>query len=254
MTDLIEQIATKIASSSKNIIFTGAGISTESGISDYRSKGGVWERYRPVYFDEFMTSRDTRIKYWQQKIEMFDELAGAKPNDAHLAVATLYQMGFIQAVITQNIDGLHQEAGIPDDAVIELHGNTRRVRCMGCDQPFPLDIALEEIRKGNLAPDCPCGGHLKPDTISFGQSLREVDLYRATQLSRECNLFLVIGSTLVVTPASLMPQYALDNGAFLAIINLSDTPYDHKSNVVLRGKAGPTLSEIVSRVKQLKQA
>lgn len=146
MSDPIDIIAEKIFSRGKNIIFTGAGISTESGISDYRSKGGVWERYRPVYFDEFMSSKDARIKYWQQKIEMFAELDGAKPNDAHMAVAKLYHMGFVEAVITQNIDGLHQQAGIPDDAVIELHGNTRRVRCMRCDQPFPLDKALEKIR------------------------------------------------------------------------------------------------------------
>jgi NAD-dependent deacetylase len=251
MLDQINQIAQKLAGSAKNIIFTGAGISTESGISDYRSKGGVWDRYQPVYFDEFMSSKDARIKYWQQKIEMFGELDGAKPNDAHLAVATLYQMGLVQMVITQNIDGLHQEAGVPDDAVIELHGNTRRVRCMRCDQLFPLDKALEEIRNGNLAPDCPCGGYLKPDTVSFGQSLREEDLHRATELSKGCNVFLVVGSTLVVTPASLMPQYALGNGAFLAIVNLSDTPYDNKSHVVVRGKAGQVLSEILARAKEI---
>ncbi len=252
MPDPIYQIAEKITSGGKNIIFTGAGISTESGISDYRSKGGVWDRYRPVYFDEFMSSKEARIKYWQQKIEMFSELQTAKPNDAHLAVAQLYQMGLVQAVITQNIDGLHQEAGIPDNAVIELHGNTRQVRCMRCDQLFPLDKALEEILKGNLAPDCPCGGYLKPDTISFGQSLREADLMRASQLSKRCDFFLVVGSTLAVTPASLMPRYALDNDAFLVIVNLSDTPYDLRSHVVIRGKAGEALSQILVRVKELR--
>jgi len=184
MLDKIDQIAEKIAFGDRSIIFTGAGISTESGISDYRSKGGIWDRYRPVYFDEFMSSKHARIQYWQQKIEMFEELNIARPNDAHLAVAELYQMGLIKAVITQNIDGLHQESGISDDAVIELHGNTRRVRCMRCGNLFSLEKALSEIQNGNLAPDCPCGGYLKPDTISFGQSLREEDLHRTTQLSR----------------------------------------------------------------------
>jgi NAD-dependent deacetylase len=253
MSGQINQIAEKIVSGDKNIIFTGAGISTESGISDYRSKGGVWDRYRPVYFDEFMSSKEARIKYWQQKIDMFKELDSAKPNNAHLAVATLYQMRLVQAVITQNIDGLHQKAGIPDSVVIELHGNTRRVRCMRCDQLFPLDKALEEIQNGNLAPDCSCGGYLKPDTISFGQSLREDDLHRATELSKKCNFFLVVGSTLVVTPASLMPQYALENGAFLAIVNLSDTPYDHRSHVLIRGKAGEALSQLLARVKEIEK-
>lgn len=251
MSDQIDKIAEKIAAGDKNIIFTGAGISTESGISDYRSKGGIWDRFRPVYFDEFMSSKDARIKYWQQKIEMFEELDGAKPNAAHLAVARLYRMRLLQAVITQNIDGLHQEAGLADKTVIELHGNTRRVRCMSCDNLFPLDKALAEIKKGNLAPDCPCGGYLKPDTISFGQSLREEDLRRAAELSRGCDLFLVVGSTLIVTPASLMPQYALDNGAFLAIINMSDTPYDQKCDVLIRDKAGPVLTKIAACLEKL---
>jgi NAD-dependent deacetylase len=252
MSEQIDKIAKKIASGGKNIIFTGAGISTESGISDYRSKGGVWDRYRPVYFDEFMSSKDARIKYWQQKIEMYAELDAAKPNDAHLAVAELYRMGLVDVAITQNIDGLHQEAGIPDEAVIELHGNTRRVRCMHCDQLFPLGKALAEIQQGNPAPDCICGGYLKPDTISFGQSLREKDLRQATELSKGCDVFVVVGSTLMVTPASLMPQYALDNGAFLAVVNLSDTPYDQKSHVVIRGQAGEALSQILARMKELR--
>jgi NAD-dependent deacetylase len=246
--DPFERIAEKLRQGRKNIVFTGAGISTESGISDYRSKGGIWDRYRPVYFEEFMSSLSAREQYWAQKMDLYAQLDAARPNAAHRALATLYEKKLLHAVITQNIDGLHQEAGLPESAVIELHGNTRRVRCMSCGGLSLLSDALAEIKNGNAAPECACGGYLKPDTISFGQSLREADLRRAAQLSSECDVFLVVGSTLVVTPASLMPQYALDHGAFLAIINLSDTPYDQKSHIVIREKAGPALSRILKLI------
>lgn len=246
--DPFEQIAEKLCRGKKNIVFTGAGISTESGISDYRSKGGVWDRYLPVYFDEFMSSRTARERYWAQKMELYAQLDSARPNAAHRVLVTLYEKNLLHAVITQNIDGLHQEAGLPEAAVIELHGSTRRVRCMRCGALSLLSEALSEINKGNSAPECFCGGYLKPDTISFGQSLREADLGRASRLAAGSDVFLVVGSTLLVTPASLMPQYALDGGAFLAIINLSDTPYDQKSHLVIREKAGSALSRILERL------
>lgn len=229
-------------------MFTGAGISTESGIPDYRSQGGIWDQFRPVYFDEFMSSRDARIEYWRQKNEFYTDLLSAKPNAAHLAVAQLYQSGFVRTIITQNIDGLHQESGIPDENVIELHGSNRRVRCMSCMKTSSIDDAHERISKGDPAPECACGGYLKPDTVSFGQSMPAAELQRAIDLSRDCDIFIVIGSTLLVQPAALLPDYARQAGAYLAIVNLSETPYDAVCDVLIQGKAGDVLPEVVGAV------
>jgi NAD-dependent deacetylase len=247
MKDAIKRIAEKM-STGKNIAFTGAGISTESGIPDYRSQGGIWDEFKPVYFDDFMRRESARIEYWRQKAAMYDDLQKAKPNAAHLALADLYHRGRLAAVITQNIDGLHQEAGIPDEDVIELHGNTRRVRCMSCDAVSSDHEAFARIQAGELAPECTCGGYLKPDTISFGQAMPETEMKRATTLSQSCDLFLVVGSTLLVQPAALLPDMARRSGAFLAIVNLSDTPYDTVCDVSIREKAGTALPQIVDQV------
>ncbi len=252
MKDNISRVAEKIAQCGKNIIFTGAGISTESGIPDYRSRGGIWDQFRPVYFDEFMSSRDARIEYWRQKTELYSDLQKAEPNSGHMAISELYQAGLLEAVITQNIDGLHQQSGLPEDKVIELHGNTRRIRCMSCGNLSSEDEAQKRIEAGDVAPECECGGYLKPDTISFGQGMPVKEVERATVISRTCDFFLVIGSTLVVQPAALMPGYAKQSGAFLAIINLSETPYDEMCDVLIRGKAGETMQELVNAVKTLK--
>lgn len=250
MADALDLIARQLAKGGKNIAFTGAGISTESGISDYRSKGGIWDRFKPIYFDEFMSSRKARIEYWRRRIELHGELDPARPNAAHRSLARLHALSRLEAVITQNIDGLHQAAGLPDDKVIELHGNTRRVRCMSCSAVFPLTETLARIQEGDPAPECTCGGYLKPDTISFGQSLRETDLNRAMALASSANVFLVVGSTLIVQPASMLPGYALRAGAFLAIVNLSETPYDDACQVLIREPAGSVLPEIAARVEQ----
>jgi NAD-dependent deacetylase len=246
MKDKITQIAAKIAEGGKNIIFTGAGISTESGIPDYRSKGGLWDKFRPVYFDEFMSSKESRIEYWRRKSELYHDIDQAKPNKAHLAVKALYDMGLIESVITQNIDGLHQEAGLPDEKVIELHGSNRRIRCMSCGEISSIHEAQKRIEAGDLAPECSCGGYLKPDTISFGQSMPADEVKKAEELSGSCNFFMVIGSTLLVQPASLMPDYARQAGAFLAIVNLSETPYDDICDVLIVQKAGEVLPAIVN--------
>ncbi len=251
MEEQINLIAQAIAKGSKNIIFTGAGISTESGIPDYRSQGGLWDKFTPVYFDEFMSSKEARIEYWRRKSALYDDLEKAKPNPAHLAVAQLYDMGLIHAVITQNIDGLHQESGIPEDEIIELHGNTRRVRCMTCSEISSVADAHQRILAGDLAPECHCGGYLKPDTISFGQSMPQKEVQRASELSSSCEFFMVVGSTLLVQPAALMPEYARQAAAFLAIINLSETPYDNICQALIRGKAGDVLQQIARRTKEL---
>lgn len=249
----IEIVAQKMAAGGRNIIFTGAGISTESGIPDYRSQGGLWDKFKPVYFDDFMSSRSARVAYWAFWNKTYPDLVAARPNKGHAAVAGLYKMGLVQAVVTQNIDGLHQESGLPDDAVIELHGNTRRIRCMSCSEVSPIEEARKRIDGGDPAPECRCGGYLKPDTISFGQSMPMDKVNRALELSQNSEVFLVIGSTLVVQPAAHMPVYAKQNGAFLAIVNLSETPCDAMSDVLIQEKAGDALQAIYQTARKLHQ-
>ena len=243
-----QTIAEKILSARSVIVFTGAGISTESGIPDYRSQGGIWDKFTPVYFDEFMSSEPARVRYWEQRMDMEKGLKHARPNAGHLSISRLYETGHLTAVITQNIDGLHHASGIPEDRIIELHGNTRRVRCMSCRTLISWDAAEQMILAGDKAPRCGCGGYLKPDTISFGQTMPAKEIRRAAELSLKSDVFIVVGSTLLVQPAALMPGYALDAGAFLAIINLSSTPYDKRCHVLIREKAGPVLADIAARV------
>ncbi len=247
---LIVKTTEKIAEKGKNIIFTGAGISTESGIPDYRSKGGLWDRFRPVTFDEFMTSKDARIEYWKRKSELYHDLVNAEPNPAHKMVAELDSMGLLEAVITQNIDGLHQKAGLHDDKVVELHGNTCRIRCMSCDKLTSIHEAQERIESGDSAPECECGGYLKPDTISFGQNLRKEDIEKSMDLSLKSDFFMVVGSTLLVQPAANMPYHAKQNGAFLAILNMSETPCDNICDVLITEKAGIALPKIIDELKK----
>ncbi len=250
MKEKIVQIAAKIKEGGNNVVFTGAGISTESGIPDYRSQGGIWDKFRPVYFDEFMSSRESRIEYWRRWVEMHKGIEQAQPNPAHLALARLHELGLLQAVVTQNVDGLHQESGLPDDKVIELHGNTRRIRCMSCRQIIPTANVQQKLSDGDPAPECYCGGYLKPDTISFGQSMPVAEVEKAAALSQASNFFMVVGSTLLVQPAAHMPYYAKNKGAFLAIINLSETPCDEMCDVLIRDKAGAVLQEIVQELER----
>jgi NAD-dependent deacetylase len=245
----IELISQKIIDSEHFIALTGAGISTESGIPDYRSKGGIWDKFQPVYIDEFMRSREARIKYWSRKAELYPDLIKAQPNAAHKGLAELYKLGFLKSIITQNIDGLHQKAGMPDDAIIELHGNNFRVRCLSCDRISSIREAQKRIESGDRAPECECGGYLKPDTISFGQSLRTDVLARAYEQCGRCSMMLVIGSTLKVQPAAGLPAITKQNGAFLAMINLSETPCDDICDLIIREKAGFVVQAIVDKIK-----
>ncbi|MDJ0814563.1 MAG: Sir2 family NAD-dependent protein deacetylase [Desulfobacterales bacterium] len=248
MNEIISRIASKIKEGGNNVVFTGAGISTESGIPDYRSQGGIWDKFRPVYFDEFMSSREARAEYWRRWVELYQGILEAKPNSAHLALADLHAKGLLQAVVTQNVDGLHQDSGLPDDRIIELHGNTRRIRCMGCRRIASLENVRDRLASGDPAPDCECGGYLKPDTISFGQSMPVAEVEKAVNLSRKSDFFMVVGSTLLVQPAAQMPVYAKQNGAFLAIVNLSDTPCDSMCDALIREKAGGVLQKIVAEI------
>jgi NAD-dependent deacetylase len=248
MDEKVSKIAKKIAEGGKNVVFTGAGISTESGIPDYRSKGGIWDKFRPVYFDQFMSSRASREEYWRRWVELYGGLSKAGPNPAHLAVARLCAEGLVDAVITQNVDGLHHASGVAEDRIVELHGNTRRIRCMHCRQVISTEEVWARLTAGDTAPECACGGYLKPDTISFGQAMPTAEVERAAALSRSCDFFLVVGSTLLVQPAAHMPFHAKDNGAFLAIVNLSETPCDHLCDVLIREPAGSALPAITGAV------
>ncbi|RJQ52051.1 MAG: NAD-dependent deacylase [Desulfobacteraceae bacterium] len=250
MKSKIEIIADRIAGGGRNIVFTGAGISTESGIPDYRSQGGIWDQFKPIYYDAFISSRDARIEHWRQKMELYEDLKRANPNPAHLAIVELDQMGLLKAVITQNIDGLHQAAGLPPEKVIELHGNTNRVRCLTCNELTSIDVIYRRIASGDPAPVCRCGGYLKTDTVSFGQAMPIAEMERAAEFSRNCDFFLAVGSTLVVHPAASLPALAKHSGAFTAIINLSETSYDPMFDVLIRGKAGEVMQEIVDCIRR----
>ncbi len=244
----IKLVAKTIKASKHLVFFTGAGISTESGIPDYRSQGGIWDKFQPVYFDEFMTSMASRVRYWEQRLDMEKSLSVSKPNKGHKSIAKLHELGLLNTLITQNIDGLHQTSGIPQEKIIELHGNTRRVRCMSCRKLISWEETQKMIDEGNKAPVCSCSGYLKPDTVSFGQAMPVEETQRAAMLSSKSDVFIVVGSTLLVQPAALMPEYAKTAGAFLVIINLSKTPYDRMCDVLIREKAGDVLEKIMDNI------
>jgi len=241
-----------ILASRRIIVFTGAGISTESGIQDFRSPGGLWQQWNPdeLTFDKFMSSRASREHYWGFSRAIWPTMATAKPNAGHFAVAELYQMGKLESVITQNVDGLHQAAGVPEDKVVELHGTLKWVSCLSCGKRWPReDIEKMMDETGEKAPECECGGYLKQATVSFGQSLPESAIREAQEKSSSCDLFIAAGSSLVVYPAAHMPVMAKQNGAKLVILTLSDTPHDRYADVIIHEKTGPTLSRLVELVK-----
>jgi len=248
----IEAVADIIAASKKTIIFTGAGISTESGIQDFRSPGGLWEQWDPneLTFDKFMTSRASREHYWGFSRAIWPTMQSAKPNIGHFAIAELHKIGKLEAVITQNVDGLHQAAGVPDDKVIELHGTIRWVSCLTCGKRWRReDIEKRMDKTGEKAPECDCGGYLKQATIAFGQSLPLKAVEEAEERASSCDVFIVAGSSLVVYPAAQMPIIAKQNGAKLIIITLSDTPHDQYADFIINEKTGPTLTGIADKVK-----
>lgn len=250
--DKIERVAEMVAASKKCILFSGAGMSTESGIADFRSPGGLWEQWNPdeLTFDKFMSSRASREHYWGFSRAIWPTMTTAKPNPGHYAITDLFKMGRLDAVITQNVDGLHQAAGMPDDKVIELHGTLRYVACLRCGKRFPRsEIETLMDTTGEKAPECDCGGYLKQATISFGQSLPEDAIAEAQEKSSTCDLFIAAGSSLVVYPAAQMPVIAKRQGAKLIIITISDTPHDQYADVIIHEKTGPTLSKIAELVK-----
>jgi len=250
--DNIAAVAGMIVESKRMVIFTGAGQSTESGISDFRSPGGIWSRYNPeeLTFPKFLASEAVREKSWQLGTETWRVIRNAQPNEGHIAIAELYRMGKVDCVITQNIDSLHQKSGIPEDAVIELHGTVKWVNCLDCEGRYTREEIQVRIDNGEKAPRCEeCGGILKTATISFGQAMPERETREAEKRSAECDLFLVVGSSLVVYPAAQMPLIAREHGARLVIINLTSTPHDPCADVIINEKSGGVLSRIVDIVR-----
>jgi NAD-dependent deacetylase len=227
--------------------FTGAGISTECGIPDFRSPGGLWSKNRPIPFDEFRASREMRNEAWRRRFAMERPFAAAKPGRGHLALASLYCTGKTPAVITQNIDNLHQLSGIPSEDVVELHGNNSYALCLDCGKHYELSWVKEAFTgAGETAPDCTsCGGHIKTATISFGQAMPEPAMRRAEELTLACDLFLAIGSSLVVWPAAGFPLMAKRNGARLVIINREPTELDVAADLVISEDIGTVLSPFI---------
>ncbi len=248
--DVILKIAQLLAGSQRALAFTGAGISTESGIADFRSPSGIWSRYQPVLFRDFLESEEARRRYWKMKREGYYELKTARPNEGHRALAQLEESGKIIAVITQNIDGLHQDAG--SRRVLELHGTSRRCVCLGCDKRFSSDDMQARLEAGEEIPLCDhCGGFVKSATISFGQSLPADVLAEAFDLSMSTDLVLALGSSLVVEPAASLPLQAKNNGARLVIVNNSETPLDGLADVVVHRSIGSTMSRVVHHLEKM---
>jgi len=248
----IEVLADLVRMARSAVAFTGAGISTESGIPDFRSPGGIWTRHQPVLYSEFMASREARVRGWKLAAGMFLESREAQPNDGHRAIAELERRGHVAAVITQNIDGLHRDAG--SAGVIELHGTNRKVRCQDCSSTWPTEDIVERWQAGDEAPDCEdCGGPLKTATVSFGQSMPEHEMRRAGEVTLRAELFLAIGSSLVVEPAASFPRIAKGNGASLVIINREPTPLDDLADAVIRRPIGETLTALLGKLGYSRQ-
>jgi len=242
-----EALAQLIADATRTVIFTGAGMSTESGIPDFRSPGGVWSRMKPIPFDRFMNSAETRREAWTRAFSGVAGWVGAKPNAGHLAVASLINGGRAQAVITQNVDNLHQDSGVPADRVIELHGNASYASCLACGLRHELETLKQSFLGRDEIPSCrDCGGIVKVATISFGQAMPEAMMRRATAETMACDLFIVLGSSLVVYPAAGFPIMARRNGAKLAIVNRDPTDQDDIADLVINDEIGPVLSDVAA--------
>jgi NAD-dependent deacetylase len=253
LTDAVARLGALFARARRAVVFTGAGVSTESGIPDFRSPGGVWDQFDPgeLNYQNFIGTRHGRRKYWELGRKIYPVIRAAAPNAAHEAIAELYHRGHLDCCITQNIDNLHQRAGLPPEAVIELHGNASRARCLECGAGYARDEVHRWLDEGGLdVPDCPgCGGIVKPNTILFGEAMPRAETEEAERRARACDLFVVVGSSLVVYPAAYMPVHARQAGATLVIVNLTPTPYDDHAQLVIRGKAGDVMGAVIADVR-----
>jgi NAD-dependent deacetylase len=245
MTDAIA-LARLLSAAHRVVVFTGAGISTESGIPDFRSPGGVWSKMKPIMFQDFVASPGVRREAWTRVFNKSAGWTGAAPNAGHHAVATLANAGKVSAIITQNVDNLHQDSGAALDKVIELHGNASYAKCLDCGQRHELDLLEMPYSRGEEIVCDHCGGFLKTATISFGQSMPADEMIRASEESRACDLFLVLGSSLVVFPAASLPIEAKRHGAKLAIVNREPTDMDGHADLVLNTEIGPLLTKTLA--------
>jgi NAD-dependent protein deacetylase/lipoamidase len=226
--------------------FTGAGISTECGIPDFRSPGGLWTKNQPIPFDAFMASQKMRDEAWRRRFAMEENFVKANPGRGHRALASLYRSGKSPGLITQNIDNLHKASGIEAADIVELHGNTTYALCLECSKRYELSWVKEKFEaSGQHAPDCKCGGYIKTATISFGQAMPPEAMQRAEDLTRSCDLFLAVGSSLVVWPAAGFPLMAKRNGATLVIINREPTEFDDLADLVVRNDIGDALGPFI---------
>ncbi len=242
----IEELRRLIGESRRIVAFTGAGISTESGIPDFRSPGGIWTKYQPIYFDDFMSSEEMRRESWRRKFATDETMLKAEPNAGHRALAKLVEQGRMSAIITQNIDGLHQASGVPDNKVIELHGNTTYASCLDCGHRHELSPIRKAFLGDGILPLCEkCDGIVKTATISFGQQMPEIPMARAQDATLSSDLFIVMGSSLVVYPAAGFPRIAKRKGARLVILNREATDQDEDADLVVHAEIGPTLSRAV---------
>jgi NAD-dependent deacetylase len=242
----VDVLRRMIADARNLVAFTGAGISTESGIPDFRSPGGIWTRYKPIEFADFLASAEARRESWRRKFATHPALASATPNAGHRALARLVEQGKMLAIITQNIDGLHQASGVPDDKVIELHGNTTYAVCLDCGRRYELDWVRSIFADGERLPVCTsCGGHIKTATISFGQAMPPDAMERAQAATLAADLFIVLGSSLVVYPAAGFPIAAKRNGSRLVIVNRDPTDQDELADLVIDAEIGAVMSRAV---------
>ena len=235
------ELARRIDAARAIVAFTGAGISTECGIPDFRSPQSAWRRHPPVPFADFLASEAMRLEGWRRKFAMDDLTAGAKPGRGHRALAALARSGKLSFIVTQNVDGLHQAAGVPAAQIAELHGNGSYAACLDCGARQELADVRASIAATGRAPTCGCGGHVKSATISFGQAMPRLAMERAVAATLACDLFFVIGSSLAVRPAASLPALAKENGASLVILNAEPTPLDGLADLVLREDIGACL-------------
>lgn len=250
----IEEVARLVAESKRIIVFTGAGVSTESGIPDFRGPEGLWSKYDPEDFtiERFLSDRDVRKKHWQLLTGNEFIVADAKPNPAHYAITALQEMGKLYGIVTQNVDGLHQKAGVLENLVFQLHGDLSHAKCLGCSCRYPIEEVKGWLAGGVDEPECPsCRGMLKPDAVFFGEQLPFEVLMESEQRSRNCDLCIVLGSTLVVYPAATMPLHAIRTGAKLVIINMGPTAMDELATVRIEGKAGEIMPVIVKKANEI---
>lgn len=246
--DAVAQIARSWREAERVVVLTGAGISTASGIPDFRSPGGRWERYQPVTIQDFLAHEEARREYWCYKSETWELISSAEPNAAHLALAELGRADRVHLLVTQNVDGLHERSEFPTDRLINIHGTDSRIQCMGCGKEEPRQVGQDLFEAGELVPRCGCGGPFKPATISFGQSLVAEDLRRCFGESARCDLFVAVGSSLVVSPINQLFGEAKTAGAHTLILTASETPFDDAADWKLGDPLEDTLPLLRDRV------